>query len=104
MEDNGRQRYCVSASMRECENAQRGKHFNYLMHKNTLTVVLNGVEKWKVHGELWTTPEVRGSMEARKQEEKKEKDKEKIILVERETNRKKINLLIDKKKTTTKTQ
>lgn len=70
---------------------------NYLMHKNTLTVVLNGVKKWKVHREFWTAPEERGGMEAHKQEEKKEKDKEKIILVEQETHRKKINLLIDRK-------
>lgn len=73
--------------VRACENAQCVQLFNYLMHKNTLTVVLNGVKEWKVHGELWTGPEERGGMEARKQEEKKEK--EKIILVERETNRKK---------------
>lgn len=84
--------------VRACENAQCVQLFNYLMHKNTLTVVLNGVKEWKVHRELWTGPEERGGMEARKQEEKKEKEKEKIILVERETNRKKINVLIKAKK------
>lgn len=79
----------VRACVRASKNAQCVQLFNYLMHKNTLTVVLNGVKEWKVHWELWTGPEERGGMEARKQEEKKEKDKEKIILVERETNGKK---------------